>query len=113
MNIQHKIQHSTIVATLLLSSLTLGTSAIAKEASIPNTADTIPVTLKNYKVAESDLTFGNIIKLGPANKLVHFPVKPFDLKNQTVVRMNQDTIYSGAVIDVSKEIGRASCRERV
>jgi len=103
MNIQHKTQHSTIVASLLvLGSLTLGTSAIAAEASIANTADTIPVTLKNYKVAESDLAFGNVIKLGPANTLVHFPVKPFDLKNQTVVRMNQDTIYSGAVIDVSQ-----------
>ncbi|PCI57659.1 MAG: lytic murein transglycosylase [Gammaproteobacteria bacterium] len=62
----------------------------------------IPVTLKNYKIAESDLTNGNVVKLGAINKLVHFPVQPFDLSNQTVVRMNQDTIYSAAVIDVSK-----------
>jgi len=64
--------------------------------------DTIPVTLENYKVAESDLANGNLIKLGAANKLVHLPVKAFDLNNQVVVRMNQDTIYSGAVVDVSK-----------
>ena len=108
MNIQHKTQHSTIVASLLvLGSLTLGTSAIAAEASIANTADTIPVTLKNYKVAESDLAFSGTIKLGGANKLIHLPVQPFDLKHQTVVRMNQDSIYSGAVIDVSKNPSRS------
>jgi len=62
----------------------------------------IPVTLKNYKVAESDLAFGNTIKLGGANKLIHLPVKKFDLSKQVVVRMNQDTVYSGAVVDTSK-----------
>ncbi len=66
--------------------------------------DTIPVTLENYKVAESDLANGNLIKLGAANKLVHLPVKAFDLNDQVVVRMNQDTIYSGAVVDVSKGV---------
>ncbi|MFT5729613.1 MAG: hypothetical protein ACI8PB_003784 [Desulforhopalus sp.] len=71
-------------------------------ASIAHATDTIPVTLENYKVAESDVTNGNVIKLGAANKLVHLPVKAFDLSNQTVVRMNQDTIYSAAVVDVSK-----------
>ena len=70
--------------------------------SIANATDTVPVTFENYKVAESDLAFGGVIKLGGANKLVHFPVTAFDLSNQTVVRMNQDTIYSGAVVDVSK-----------
>jgi hypothetical protein len=103
MNNHYKAGHTSVVAVaLILGSLTLGTSAIAVETSIANTADTIPVTLKNYKVAESDLAFGGTIKLGGVNKLRHLPVQPFDLKNQTVVRMNQDTIYSGAVIDVSK-----------
>lgn len=97
------IKHSTIVASLLLSgSLILGTSAIAKETSIANTADKIPVTLKNYKVAESDVAFGGTVKLGGVNKFIHLPVKEFDLNKQVVVRMNQDTVYSGAVVDVSK-----------
>jgi len=62
----------------------------------------MPVTLKNYKVAESDVAFGNTIKLGGANKFAHLPVKEFDLSKQVVVRMNQDTVYSGAIVDVSK-----------
>jgi hypothetical protein len=64
--------------------------------------DQIPVTLENYKVAESDFAFGGTVKLGGENKLIHLPVKEFDLSKQVVVRMNQDTVYSGAVVDVSK-----------
>lgn len=70
--------------------------------SIVNATDLVSVKLENYKVAESDLAFGGTIKLGAANKLVHLPVEPLDLNNQTVVRMNQDTIFSAAVVDVSK-----------
>jgi hypothetical protein len=29
-------------------------------------------------------------------------VEAFDLENQTVVRMNQDTVYSGAIVNVSE-----------
>ena len=100
MKTQHKARRSAIKNVLIVSSLLIfGNSVIAKEAS---TADKIPVTLKNYKVAESDLAFGGTVKLGGDNKFFHYPVKPFDLNSQTVVRMNQDTIYSGAVVDASK-----------
>ena len=61
-----------------------------------------PVDLSNYKVAESDVAFGNITKLAEMNTFFHFPVGEFDLNNQTVVRMNQDTTYSGAIVNVSK-----------
>ena len=93
----NKIHRPIITSALVVSSLLLfGNTAIANESA------KVPVTLKNYKVAESDVAFGGNVKLGASNKLVHLPVKPFDLKNQTVVRMNQDTVYSGAVVDVSK-----------
>ncbi|MFA0280079.1 DUF1254 domain-containing protein, partial [Vibrio sp. 10N.222.55.F8] len=36
------------------------------------------------------------------NTFFHFPVGEFDLNNQTVVRMNLDTTYSGAIVNVSK-----------
>jgi len=97
MNIQHKIHRATIVATVLvLGSLTFGNLAIADEPT------KVPVTLKNYKIAESDVAFGGTVKLGASNKIVHLPVKEFDLNKQIVVRMNQDTVYSGAIVDVSK-----------
>ena len=62
----------------------------------------IPVTLENYKIAESDLAFYNITKLVGTGKFFHFPVEEFDLDNQTVVRMNQDTVYSGDILNVSE-----------
>jgi hypothetical protein len=103
MNILHKAQRSTITSALIvISLLNVGCSGEVEEATIANAADTIPVTLENYKIAESDLAFGGTIKQGAVNKLVHLPVQPLDLNNQTVVRMNQDTIYSAAVVDVSE-----------
>ena len=62
----------------------------------------IPVTLDNYRVAESDEAFYNITKLVGMNTFFHFPIGNFDLDNQTVVRMNRDTYYSGAIIDASE-----------
>ncbi len=60
----------------------------------------IPVTENNYEEAESDLAFKNITKLVGSNKWYHFSgLTP--LNNQTVVRMNRDTIYSGYVADLS------------
>ena len=102
MSILRKIGGAIITTALVVSSLIIWGCSTAKEASITDKTDTIPVTLENYKRAESDLAFGGTIKLGGVNKFVHLPVKPFDLSNQTVVRMNQDTIYSGAIVDVSK-----------
>jgi hypothetical protein len=73
------------------------TSEAASDSAAP-----IPVTLENYRFAESDLAFYNITKLVGTNKFFHFPVEEFDLENQTVVRMNQDTVYSGAIVNVSE-----------
>lgn len=63
--------------------------------------DLIPVTLENYKTAESDLAFNNVTKFVGTNKWLHSPAAALDLNRQTVVRMNRDTIYSGAVVNAS------------
>lgn len=64
-------------------------------------ADKIAVTKDNYEVAESDLSFSRITGLVGSNAWLHFP-GPTPLDNQTVVRMNRDTIYSAYVADVSE-----------
>ncbi|HBC3423973.1 DUF1254 domain-containing protein [Vibrio parahaemolyticus] len=81
-------------------SLSLCTLAILGSSQV--LADTlVPVTEKNYEFAESDLAFKNITKLVGSNQWFHFPgLTPLD--NQTVVRMNRDTIYSGYVADLSQ-----------
>lgn len=94
-----------IASALMLSVLLV--SACSKKELVASdiTEDKInhvPVTLENYETAESDLAFNNISKFGGTNEFLHFPVEAFDLDNQTVVRMNRDTIYSGAIVNTSE-----------
>lgn len=58
-----------------------------------------PVTLETYCRAETDRTFSNAVRMaGGVNRWFHFrQVTPLD--NQTVVRMNKDTLYSAAIVD--------------
>ena len=59
----------------------------------------IPVTPDNFLRAESDLYFGNLVKLGGFGKFYHIRA-PAPIDNQTIIRMNRDTLYSGAVFDL-------------
>lgn len=60
------------------------------------------VTPEIYIRAETDRSFHNIVQLngGAINTFYHFR-KPTPLDKQTVVRMNKDTLYSGAIVDTS------------
>jgi hypothetical protein len=59
-----------------------------------------PVTVDNFARAESDLYFGNMIKdAGGLAKLLHRR-EPATIDNQTVIRLNRDTLYSAAVFDL-------------
>ena len=59
-----------------------------------------PVTVDNFKFAESDLYFGNAIKdAGGPGKFQHHR-EPMDIDHQTVIRANRDTLYSAAVFDL-------------
>lgn len=66
-------------------------------------AATIKVTPENFIRAETDRMFYNIEHLPGSgiNKFYHFAtVTP--LNQQTVVRMNRDVLYSGAIVNVEK-----------
>ena len=76
-----------------------GAEAGSDSVSAP---DLVQVTLENYEIAESDLAFNNVTKLVGTGQFLHFPVEAFDLENQTVVRMNRDTIYSTVVLNVTE-----------
>ena len=77
-------------------SLLLGVFA----ARLIRAADTVPVTVDNFVRAESDLYFGNAAKdAGGTGKFFHHRgVTPVD--KQPVIRMNRDTLYSAAVLDL-------------
>jgi len=59
-----------------------------------------PVTVDNFVRAESDLYFANEIKeAGGPGKFSHRR-EPASIDNQTVIRLNRDTLYSAAVFDL-------------
>jgi hypothetical protein len=75
-----------------LLALAGGTIAIA--------ADAVPVTVDNFVRAESDLYFGNVQKdAGGTGRFYHHR-EPTPVDKQPVIRMNRDTLYSGAVFDL-------------
>ena len=60
----------------------------------------ISVTVDNFIRADSDLYFAGILKdSGAAGKFLHRR-EPARIDNQTVIRVNRDTLYSSAVFDL-------------
>jgi hypothetical protein len=73
-------------------------ASVALAQSSP--ANTVPVTVDNFIRAESDLYFGGILKdSGGIGKFLHRR-EPARIDNQTVIRLNRDTLYSSAVFDL-------------
>ncbi len=63
----------------------------------------IKVNVDNFVRAETDMQIGRFLKLtGGVNKLFHIR-KPTPLDAQSVIRMNRDTLYSVALVDISKD----------
>jgi len=61
----------------------------------------IGVNVDNFARAESDRMFGAIqAQAGGVNQWFHYRA-PTPVDQQTVIRMNRDTLYSGAVVDIS------------
>lgn len=62
-------------------------------------AGPVPVTVTNFPRAETDMYFGGMVKDGALGKFVHSR-EPANIDNQTVIRMNRDTLYSRSVFDL-------------
>ena len=60
---------------------------------------TIPVTADNFVRAESDLYLGGVLRDGGFGKFFHNR-QPTPIDHQPVIRMNRDTLYSGALFDL-------------
>lgn len=62
-------------------------------------SDVVPVTLDKFARAESDVYMANAIKDGDFGTLKHNR-EPTPVDQQTVIRMNRDTLYSFGVFDL-------------
>jgi hypothetical protein len=85
--------------TLILAASVVATVALGAARAQPGPKAPVPVTVENFVRAESDLYFGNVIKDGGFAKFYHFR-QPTPIDKQNVIRMNRDTLYSGAVFDL-------------
>jgi len=60
------------------------------------------VTQENFVQAFTNMRYGAVIKkAGTVNKFFEMPVPPSEPEKQFVVRMNRDTYYSFAIVDLS------------
>jgi hypothetical protein len=58
------------------------------------------VTVENFPRAESDMYMGDIAKgAGGTGRFLHHR-EPASIDNQTIIRMNRDTLYSAAILDL-------------
>ena len=62
----------------------------------------VKVTSETYIRAESDRSFHNILAMAGGVNRFYFIRKPTPLDAQTIIRMNRDTLYSGAIVDTAK-----------
>ena len=62
----------------------------------------VHVNVDNFREAETARMFDDILKLsGRINKWFHYR-QPTSVDNQPVIRMNRDTLYSSAQVDISE-----------
>ncbi len=77
--------------------LLLSSPACAAEAD-----KTVAVNVDNFVRAETAAQFDRMLKMtGGINRFVHLR-EPTPLDKQSVIRMNRDTLYSAAIVDISK-----------
>ena len=100
-----RIQLIAFAAILLV--MCFGNNIIAQNVHADNTmsgisqSDAIKVTWKNFNRAETDLMFKSFVDMGEIGKFTHVR-KPTPVDKQNVVRMNRDTQYSFAILDLTK-----------
>jgi hypothetical protein len=72
---------------------------VQAQTNSPAGTNAVPVTVDNFIRAESDLYFSNMVKDGAFGKFLHRR-EPAAIDNQTVIRLNRDTLYSAAIFDL-------------
>lgn len=81
---------------------TAAVAAIALSAAHAVRAETTPVTVDNFTRAATDIEFRKYLEQsGGVNELFHVR-EPTPIDQQPTIRMNRDTLYSMAVVDISE-----------
>lgn len=92
-----KSKRAFVVASMI--GLAVAPLTARQAAASEPAAPTVPVTVKNFQRAETDMYFSKSVRRGGLGKLHHFRT-PTPIDQQEVIRMNRDTLYSNAVFDL-------------
>jgi hypothetical protein len=85
---------------LTIVALALTLAAVANGKAQTSTGGATPVTVDNIVRAESDTYIGNLAKESGGLGKFHHRREPASIDQQTVIRLNRDTLYSSAVFDL-------------
>ena len=84
----------------LLGALLTASSVAQGQAGAPEAAaSAVNVGVDNFIRAESDMYLAGLVKEGGIGKL-HHRREPASIENQTVIRLNRDTLYTSGVFDL-------------
>ena len=92
-----------VMVSLLTNTVIAGQGHVDKTITSLAATQSVPVTWKNVVRAETDKMFKSYVAMGAFGKFLHIP-KPTPIDQQTVVRMNRDTIYSLGVFDLTEPV---------
>jgi hypothetical protein len=92
------MKHLTCLPILLVLGLILGMSPTSVIAQVKE-----PVTVQTFVRAESDVAIAKVADAAGFGTFLHLR-GPAPLDKQTVIRMNRDTIYSTAVLDLAEPV---------
>jgi hypothetical protein len=68
----------------------------------------VVVNVDNFTRAETNRMFGALQQqAGGVNRWLHYRA-PMPIDQQTVIRMNRDTLYSGAILESPRALGSPS-----
>ena len=92
----------TILAATALLWLATSNAFAQTGADNPDSVAAVPVTVDNFVRAATDIELAKYVSLaGGVNRFFHFRA-PTPIDNQPTIRMNRDTRYSTAVIDITE-----------
>ncbi|WP_205749342.1 DUF1214 domain-containing protein [Desulfopila sp. IMCC35008] len=83
-------------------SVCLAILSISSASAAGDRVEPVMVNASNFVRAETAAQFDRIVKMAGGVNLFFHLRGPTPLDKQTVIRMNRDTIYSAAVVDISK-----------
>jgi hypothetical protein len=83
----------------IFGALALALVAIGAARAQSSADGAVTVTVDNFTRAESDLYLASMVKDSALGRFVHRR-EPAAIDNQTVIRLNRDTLYSAAVFDL-------------